>query len=260
VGIQDRKLGLSAGVQPARTTFERLLEISGAAASRLVAPSSPISPSSAQTAGTASQGAVGGLTKRVFDVVLTVGLLIVALPLGLTVALLLKLSTDGPILFAHERIGLNGRRFFCFKFRTMVQNSAEVLEQHLASDPAAAEEWVRTQKLRHDPRITKLGTFLRRSSLDELPQLLNVLRGEMSCVGPRPVVRAELARYGQDAQTYLSARPGLTGLWQVSGRSSTGYAERISLDVQYVRHWSIGGDIRILFRTLPALLRFHQSA
>jgi len=143
--------------------------------------------------------------------------------------------------------------FDCLKFRSMGVDADSVLRRLLANDPEAADEWAATQKLRDDPRITRIGRFLRASSLDELPQLLNVVRGEMSLVGPRPIVRAEVARYGSNIEHYYAAKPGLTGLWQVSGRSDMSYARRVQLDVWYVRNWSLWHDIAILFKTVPAV-------
>ena len=143
--------------------------------------------------------------------------------------------------------------FDCIKFRTMVMNADEVLYQVISTDSQAAAEWAATQKLRNDPRVTRIGQFLRRSSLDELPQLFNVLRGEMSLVGPRPIVQAEVARYGCDIQHYYAAKPGLTGLWQISGRSDMSYARRVRLDVWYIRNWTLWHDIAILFKTIPAV-------
>jgi undecaprenyl-phosphate galactose phosphotransferase len=159
----------------------------------------------------------------------------------------------GPALFRHRRIGAGGRMFDCIKFRTMVVNADEVLRKKIKADAQVAAEWTATQKLRDDPRVTRIGSFLRRSSLDELPQLLNVLHGEMSLVGPRPIVQAEVARYGSDIEYYYAAKPGLTGLWQVSGRSDMSYARRIRLDVWYVRNWALWHDIAILFKTIPAV-------
>lgn len=166
----------------------------------------------------------------------------------------------GPVLFSHRRIGFNGKPFDCYKFRTMVQNAEQVLEEHLAHDPQAAEEWREAQKLRHDPRITFLGQILRKSSIDELPQLVNVLRAEMSCVGPRPIVANELPRYGSLADEYLRTRPGLTGLWQISGRDDVDYARRVGLDAQYVRNWSIRNDLTILAWTALVVMRFDRAS
>lgn len=192
--------------------------------------------------------------KRAMDVVMAGVLLLLGLPVFALLALLVRLD-GGPVFFAHERVGFGGRRFGCLKFRSMVTDSTARLEALLASDPAARAEWDATRKLRHDPRITWMGRFLRVSSLDELPQLLNVLRGEMSLVGPRPVVAAELTlHYGAAARHYLSVRPGITGLWQVSGRSTTSYDTRVALDVRYATNPSLLEDMRILLRTPAAVL------
>jgi lipopolysaccharide/colanic/teichoic acid biosynthesis glycosyltransferase len=166
---------------------------------------------------------------------------------------MVKSDSRGPVLFGHRRLGHGGRSFKCFKFRTMVSNSNEVLQDLLARDPAAREEWNASHKLRTDPRITSFGRFLRKSSLDELPQLFNVLLGDMSLVGPRPIVTDEIARYRQYYTDYARARPGMTGLWQVSGRSNCDYDQRVQYDVTYVRDWSIAGDITILLRTIKVV-------
>jgi undecaprenyl-phosphate galactose phosphotransferase len=191
--------------------------------------------------------------KRVFDVVLASALLLVLAPFFLmTVALIAR--DGGPAFFSHRRVGMHGRPFGCLKFRTMVTNADAVLKRVLESDPAAAREWARDFKLRNDPRITPIGRFLRKTSLDELPQLINVLRGEMSLVGPRPIIEAEIERYGDDIRYYLEARPGLTGLWQVSGRNDSGYARRVQLDAWYVKNWSLWHDITILLKTVRVVL------
>ncbi len=179
-------------------------------------------------------------------------LLVLLAPLMVTLAMLVR-AEGGPAFYRHRRIGAGGRTFECIKFRSMCIDADAVLRRLLANSPLVAEEWAATQKLSNDPRITRVGRFLRRSSLDELPQLFNVLRGEMSLVGPRPIVRDEIARYGRDIEYYYAARPGLTGLWQVSGRSDTSYAERVRLDVWYVRNWTLWHDLAILFRTIPAV-------
>lgn len=203
---------------------------------------------------------LGGPGKRLIDIVMASLALILLIPLHLIVVVLIWASMGRPVLFAHKRIGENGSEFPCFKFRTMANDSARILGRHLAADPAAAREWGLNQKLMHDPRVTWLGHILRKSSIDELPQLLNVLRGEMSCIGPRPIVAAEIARYGADAAYYFKARPGLTGLWQVSGRSRLSYSDRVALDTQYVRNWSLGLDLKILLKTIPVLLKFDETA
>ena len=199
-------------------------------------------------------GPVGGKFKRIFDVVMALAALIVLFPLMLAVAIAVKIASPGPVIFRHERIGYNGKSFKCFKFRSMVTNSAEVLRALLENDAEARAEWESTHKLRNDPRITSIGNILRVSSLDELPQLFNVLLGEMSLIGPRPIVKAELRHYGHDIAYYQSARPGVTGLWQVNGRSDVDYPTRVGFDVSYVTGWSFGLDIEILFKTIGVVL------
>ena len=193
--------------------------------------------------------------KRMFDFCgAFVGLLLLA-PLFAYVGWQIKRQGGpGGVFFGHVRIGMNGKPFKCWKFRTMVHNSKEVLEQLLASDPQARAEWDTDFKLKHDPRITPIGAFLRKTSLDEIPQLWNVLKGEMSLVGPRPIIEAELARYAERVNFYLEARPGLTGLWQVSGRNETTYAERVALDAWYVKNWNLWYDIAILCKTVRTVL------
>lgn len=203
---------------------------------------------------------LGGRSKTFFDVVIAFLALLLLMPLLLLVTVLVWATMGRPILFAHQRVGANGEAFPCLKFRTMATNSAELLERHLKANPEAAEEWNLNQKLSHDPRITWLGHILRKSSIDELPQLINVLRGEMSCIGPRPVIEAELTRYGDHATFYCQARPGLTGLWQVSGRSRLSYPERVALDTYYVCNWSLSLDVKILLKTIPVLLKFDETA
>lgn len=197
---------------------------------------------------------VGGPAKRLFDVVTASFLLVFLAPFLLLVALLMKLFDPGAAIYSQMRVGQGGTRFSCFKFRTMVENSDEILKELLQNDPVAAKEWDETHKLRNDVRITRIGKFMRETSLDELPQLINVIRGDMSLVGPRPIVEAELVHYGRRAETYRQARPGLTGLWQVSGRSNTSYRRRVCLDVYYITHWSFLQDITILYRTLGVVL------
>lgn len=192
--------------------------------------------------------------KRTLDVVVASAMLVFLAPLMLLVTFLVSLDGGKPI-FGHLRVGNGGRPFRCLKFRSMVPNAEQVLDDLLARDPAAAELWERSRKLDQDPRITWIGHFLRVTSIDELPQLLNVLRGDMSLVGPRPVVQAELQEhYGPSASAYMAVRPGITGLWQVSGRSNTTYGERVALDVDYVRTYSFRQDLTILAKTLPAVI------
>jgi exopolysaccharide production protein ExoY len=162
---------------------------------------------------------------------------------------IVRISSPGPILYRQKRIGRFGREFDLWKFRSMYVNSDEILRNHLQVDDEAAREWARSRKLKMDPRVTKLGNLLRRSSLDELPQFLNVLAGDMSLVGPRPIVSAEKAQYRDAYFFYASARPGLTGLWQVSGRSDLTYHQRVVLDEVYIRRWNLALDIQILWRT-----------
>jgi Undecaprenyl-phosphate galactose phosphotransferase WbaP len=192
--------------------------------------------------------------KIVFDLALAGALLLALSPAMLIVAMLVR-RDGGPALYGHTRIGAGGRLFKCLKFRSMVANADDVLNKLLAEDQQAAEEWRETQKLRNDPRVTRIGAFLRKTSLDELPQLFNVLRLEMSLVGPRPIVMAEVERYKGDIQYYFETRPGVTGLWQVSGRNDTSYAHRVHLDSWYVKNWTLWHDIAILAKTLPAVLQ-----
>ncbi len=191
--------------------------------------------------------------KRAFDVVAAACLIALLSPLLAWVALRIR-SDGGPAIFAHKRVGRAGREFRCFKFRTMCVDAEKRLRELLASDPAAQAEWDREFKLRNDPRITAVGHFLRRTSLDELPQLFNVIRGDMSLVGPRPVIRAELERYGDDVDYFLMVRPGMTGLWQVSGRNDVDYDTRVYLDTWYVKNWSLWYDIAILFKTVKVVM------
>jgi Undecaprenyl-phosphate galactose phosphotransferase WbaP len=191
--------------------------------------------------------------KRAFDVLCAVLLGIVFSPLMVVVAVLLH-REGGPIIFRHRRIGRHGIAFDCLKFRSMVPDADRVLRELLEKHPEFRAEWLRDHKLRDDPRVTAVGAFLRRTSLDELPQLWNVIRGEMSLVGPRPVVREELLRYGRCACVYLAARPGVTGLWQVNGRNNTDYRRRVVLDVYYVRRQNLMLDLYILCKTTYVVL------
>ncbi len=192
--------------------------------------------------------------KRVLDVTAAVVLGLLGLPLVALIALAVRLDSPGPVFFAQPRIGKGGRKFRAWKFRTMVRDAQEVLDRYLREHPELREEWERDQKLRHDPRVTRVGRLLRRASLDELPQLWNVLRGEMSLVGPRPIVDEEVARYGPRFTLYAQVLPGITGLWQVSGRNDTTYEERVELDSYYVRNWSVWLDLYILARTVWVVL------
>jgi len=202
---------------------------------------------------------VGGRAKRFFDVAVALVALVAIWPLFVMIVVVMKLTDPGPVLFAHERIGFNGRRFRCLKFRSMVIDSEAALQSLLRRDADAAREWQETQKLRRDPRITTLGRLLRTTSLDELPQLLNVVLGDMSIVGPRPIVSAEMLRYGKSLSAYTAARPGLTGPWQVGGRNDTSYEQRVRLDVDYVQNWSILRDVFVMVKTAYVVLTRNGS-
>ena len=195
------------------------------------------------------------LLKRSMDFLLTLAGGVLAFPLMLALAIAIRRDSNGPIFFKQQRVGLNGKHFHVYKFRTMAANAAELLEKHLADNPEARQEWQETQKLKNDPRITRVGRFLRKTSLDELPQVINVLKGEMSIVGPRPIIDAEIERYGEAYALYTRVRPGVTGLWQVSGRNNLPYADRVWLDQHYVCNWSVWLDILIIARTIPEVLR-----
>lgn len=192
--------------------------------------------------------------ERGLDIALALTALVFAAPLLLAIAIIVKLQDGGPILFGQQRIGRYGRTFRCYKFRSMATNAEAALEALLASDPQAKAEWELDHKLKRDPRITPIGNFLRRSSLDELPQFLNILRGEMSCVGPRPIVAAEIPKYGRWYGHYTRLKPGLTGMWQVSGRNDTTYMRRIALDIAFSRSRSLRLYFYILLMTVPAVL------
>lgn len=194
------------------------------------------------------------LIKTILDYILTIIGIIMISPILLFIAAWIYKDSPGPIIFRHMRIGKDGKPFPCFKFRTMCNNANKKLQELLANDAEARAEWEKDFKLKNDPRITKSGAFLRRTSLDELPQLLNVLRGEMSLVGPRPVIEAELPRYGDFLGDYLMVKPGITGMWQVNGRSDTTYDERVQMDSWYVRNWSVWLDFMLLFRTVKAVI------
>jgi Undecaprenyl-phosphate galactose phosphotransferase WbaP len=208
-------------------------------------------PAIAKPAVSPSGGAA--VAKRVLDVVGAIVLGMVFLPL-IAVIIFLMRKEGSSVIYRHRRVGRDGQMFSCLKFRTMVPNADQVLRDLLERDPELQAEWVRDHKLRNDPRVTRLGRFLRRTSLDELPQLLNVLRGEMSLVGPRPVVREELLRYGRNVGAYLSAKPGITGLWQVTGRNDTDYRRRVVLDTYYVRNQNLFLDLYILAKTTGVVL------
>jgi exopolysaccharide production protein ExoY len=202
----------------------------------------------------ASPRPVGLTAKRAIDIVLAVSGIVLLAPLLIICFVAVVVSSPGPALFRHRRVGFGGKYFDCLKFRTMATDASARLRDVLESDPRAAAEWATTRKLRHDPRVTSIGAILRKSSLDELPQLFNVLKGEMSIVGPRPVTDEELVRYSEAIQAYLSCRPGITGLWQVSGRSTTTYQQRVEYDAFYARNWSMALDAKIIIVTIPVVL------
>lgn len=196
---------------------------------------------------------IGGRVKRCLDLFVSLLLLPVAAVLTLPIVLLIILGGGNPI-FRHLRAGWNGRLFCCYKFRTMIADADEALEKLLFRDRDAREEWFERYKLERDPRVTRLGWFLRSTNLDEVPQIWNVLRGDMSWVGPRPVISDELSKYGRHLPYYLACRPGVTGLWQVCRRSNTSYGERVALDAEYARNWSVASDLRILLVTIPKIV------
>jgi Undecaprenyl-phosphate galactose phosphotransferase WbaP len=193
--------------------------------------------------------------KRLMDVsIVTLGGIVIS-PLLLLIALLVKLSSPGPVLYGHTRVGLNGNHFRTYKFRTMVTDAEERLKKLLETDPAAREQWGANHKLKDDPRITGIGKILRRLSFDEFPQLINILKGEMSLVGPRPIVDDEIEKYGENFIHIFSVKPGLTGLWQVSGRSDTDYASRVSFDTYYQQSWSVWLDLWVLYKTAGVVIK-----
>jgi Undecaprenyl-phosphate galactose phosphotransferase WbaP len=192
--------------------------------------------------------------KRAFDIVSAVLMTLFALPFAILIALAILLESGRPVFFRHERVGRGNRRFRLWKFRTMVSNGDAVLERHLQEHPERRLEWESNHKLKNDPRVTRVGRLLRRSSLDELPQVWNVLRGDMSMVGPRPIIHSEIQKYGSAYHLYTVTAPGLTGLWQVSGRNDTSYRRRIELDSTYVRRWSPFLDLKLMFKTVRVVL------
>ena len=194
-----------------------------------------------------------GATKRAFDVLVSLMLVPIIAPI-VAILFLIARYDGGPALFAQKRVGRDGRMFRCWKIRTMVVDAEAQLERHLREDPVAAAEWARDQKLTIDPRVTPVGRFLRETSLDELPQIFNVLRGDMSLVGPRPVTEGEFVRYAGNEWAYKAVRPGITGIWQVSGRNDVDYPTRVRMDVEYARTRSLGGDVAIILKTAGAVL------
>ncbi|MGO4389218.1 sugar transferase [Microvirga sp. 2YAF29] len=197
--------------------------------------------------------------KHIIDIAIAAVGLMCIIPLLLLIAAAIKFDSAGPVFYRQVRIGRFGRPFTCFKFRSMVVNADVLLGQYLRANESALLEWSQKQKLGSDPRVTRVGDFLRRSSLDELPQLINVLLGQMSLVGPRPIVESEMTKYGDAIGCYLSVKPGITGLWQISGRSDCSYDERVALDTAYVTDWSLSNDFIILVKTIPVVLQQHGS-
>ena len=194
------------------------------------------------------------ILKRIFDVVLSIIGMVIVIPVSLIVCVAILIESPGAApIFKHYRVGKDGKLFPCYKFRSMVPHAQEKLKDYLAQNPEAKAEWQQFYKLKHDPRITKIGKFLRKTSIDELPQVLNVIKGEMSLVGPRPIIRDEEHYYGNHIKDYYSVLPGITGMWQANGRSDTGYDERVELDVWYVRNWSIWIDVALLCKTVKAV-------
>jgi exopolysaccharide production protein ExoY len=189
------------------------------------------------------------------DFAIAVAAIIVLLPAFIIIAIAIGLERKGPIIFVQRRIGQHGAAFLLYKFRSMHVDGDRIFADHIASNPEAAAEWARDHKLQRDPRVTRLGFFLRKSSLDELPQLFNVLLGQMSIVGPRPIVQAEVPKYGRFFRFYCAVRPGITGLWQISGRNHVSYRRRVAMDMIYAQRKTVILDIKIIAATIPAVLR-----
>lgn len=202
---------------------------------------------------------IGRSSKRIVDLLIATTALVLLSPLLLIVAIIVKLSDRGPVFYSHTRIGLGGASFGCLKFRTMKSDASAQLAKLLEANPEAKIEWEATRKLKSDPRVTVVGEILRESSIDELPQLINVVRGEMSLVGPRPITAEELPLYGEYVSSYVAGRPGLTGHWQTSGRNDVSYQQRVSLDVQYLQNWSLAWDFVIMAKTVPVLFSHRGS-
>lgn len=241
---EPQELGIGPAPVRIRTQFPKLIPFPGPDTQR------PASHEAERIVRAWSLAATG---KRAFDILGSLLLGLVFSPLMITIVLLLR-REGRPIIYRHRRVGRDGKTFECLKFRSMVPDADRVLRDLLERQPELLAEWLRDHKLRHDPRVTTLGRFLRRTSLDELPQIWNVIRGEMSLVGPRPIVREELVRYGRSVPVYLSAKPGITGLWQVTGRNDTDYRRRVALDVYYVRKRNLLLDLYILLKTTGVVL------
>ena len=195
------------------------------------------------------------LYKRIFDIILSLFAMIFLIPLVLLIMLCIYFDSPGKVVFAHKRVGQHGKEFPCYKFRTMIIDAEKCLQEYLEKNPAAKDEWSKSFKFKDDPRVTRVGRFLRKTSLDELPQIWNVIKGQMSLVGPRPIVEAEIGKYGQYINDYYLVPPGITGMWQVNGRSDTTYEERVAMDTWYVRNWSIWIDLVYLFKTVKVVIK-----
>jgi len=194
-------------------------------------------------------------SKRIFDIGFSIFAILITLPITIPIAILIKLTDGGNIIYGHERIGKGGKKITVLKFRSMYMDAEKKLKEILENDPKAKEEWEKTFKLKNDPRITPIGKFLRKTSLDELPQFINVLKGDMSVVGPRPVVEEELIKYYKEkADLYKSVKPGVTGYWQVEGRSDTDYNERIKMDEYYIKNQSFLLDLKIILKTIKVMI------
>ncbi|TAF09248.1 MAG: sugar transferase [Nostocales cyanobacterium] len=211
-------------------------------------------PPKVQPQGLAFQGLNGEFAKRLFDIAFSLSVLILFFPIYIILASLIAVSSQGPIFYVQERVGKNYRRFKCIKFRTMVTNADEILAQMMATSPELRQEFASTFKLKQDPRITKIGHFLRITSLDEFPQFWNVLTGDMSVVGPRPLVAEELPKYGFHIDEILTIRPGITGLWQVSGRNDIPYPRRVQIDLHYVKFRNFWLDLWIILKTINVVI------
>ncbi len=222
------------------------------------APSSGEPPSAGQL-GPGLRDPTALFIKRIVDITVALLLLLPAIPFAVLIALAIVLDSPGPVFFVHTRIGRANRTFRLLKFRTMVRDADDVLEHYLDARPDLRSEWLKTHKLKIDPRVTRVGRLLRRSSLDELPQLISVLRGEMSMVGPRPIVAEEVPKYGPVFELYVQVRPGLTGLWQCSGRTDTSYRARTELDLKYLRERTLWLDLKLLLKTVRVVVLGHGA-
>lgn len=212
------------------------------------------------TPATSKWSRICAASRRTFDATFALVAIVLTAPISLALILIIRLSSTGPAIYKHRRIGQNGVEFDCLKFRTMVPDADQALTALLQENDSYKREFEESQKLKDDPRVTFVGKFLRKVSLDELPQFWNILKGEMSVVGPRPIVEDEIVRYGPDLPIVLSVKPGLTGLWQVSGRNDIDYRERVALDRQYVLSRSFWSDVRIIVKTITVMVKRDSGA